>query len=72
MSLVGAPGFEPGASCAQGRKNASIKSRRLNLSPIRPLFTNQFEMYVDVSGCSGLFARSLQNPLHDSCEVAGA
>jgi hypothetical protein len=30
-SLVGAPGFEPGASCAQGRRNISWKSFLFNL-----------------------------------------
>jgi len=31
-SLVGAPGFEPGASCAQGRRNISWKPFLFNLS----------------------------------------
>jgi len=30
--LVGAPGFEPGASCAQGRSKISWKSFLFNLS----------------------------------------
>src|SRR5260370_23268557 len=30
--LVGAPGFEPGTSCAQGRRNISWKSFLFNLS----------------------------------------
>ena len=30
--VVGAPGFEPGASCAQGRRNISWKSFLFNLN----------------------------------------
>src|SRR5215470_187432 len=61
--MVGAPGFEPGASCAQGRRNAPTKSCRYNTSPITSFRISQVRMWADVPGCSRLVVGSLQKPL---------
>ena len=51
-SLVGAPGFEPGASCAQGRRNISWKPFLFNLSfenkRVRKIFGSG-TMYTNVA-----------------------
>jgi hypothetical protein len=68
--VVGAPRFELGTSCAQGRRNHLTNLPRINRSPENIALKPQNSLYVAVPGCRGLFARSLQKPLHDLREIA--
>jgi hypothetical protein len=67
--MVGAPGFEPGTSCAQGRRNASHNSRRFNPSSENTVVNPVFGMCGDVLGCGWMLVGSLQKPLHGLREV---
>jgi len=63
-SLVGAPGFEPGASCAQGRRKAAANPRHFSLHVENPGLLRPFGMCADVPGCGRKFVGSLQKSLH--------
>jgi hypothetical protein len=62
-TLVGAPGFEPGASCAQDRKASSSKCSSFN-----HVFENKTRFFAthmcgDVRRCARLIVGSLQKSL---------
>jgi hypothetical protein len=61
--LVGAPGFEPGASCAQDRPTISCKFRIFNHSIENTSLRCVQEMWLDVGECIGLIVGSLQKSL---------
>lgn len=53
MILVGAPGFEPGASCAQASRAISWKSFLFNLC----FEINELEKYLVVARCTEMWLR---------------
>jgi hypothetical protein len=61
MILVGAPGFEPGASCAQAKRATSRKSFLFNLSfenkRVRKIFGSgtMYEMWLRMYGVPRIF-----------------
>jgi len=64
--LVGASGFEPEASCAQGRFSNFRKSRNFNYSIESSRLSTSDGMCTDVPGCSRLLVGSLQKSLQFS------
>src|SRR5271165_3900082 len=62
--VVGAPGFEPGASCAQGRRKAPDKPPRINLNLKNIVVRSISGLCLDVCGCDSLLVGSLQKSLH--------
>jgi hypothetical protein len=68
--VVGAPGFEPGASCAQGRRKAPANTHRFSLESKNTAVRPPFGVCRDICRCDRLFAGSLQKPLHSFREVA--
>jgi len=54
--MVGAPGFEPGASCAQDRLTISCKSRIFKHSIANTNLSFVRDMWLDVPGCISLIA----------------
>jgi hypothetical protein len=61
--VVGAPGFEPGASCAQGRIASLAKSFLFNHAVENKARCFVPHMCVDVRRCSRLIIGSLQKSL---------
>jgi hypothetical protein len=62
--LVGAPGFEPGASCAQDRQPSFYKSFDFNHAIENSTVNSTRELWLDVARCTGLIVGSLQKSLH--------
>ena len=62
--LVGAPRFELGTSCAQGRRKALANSLAFSQQVENPIFSGHLGMWVDVSGCGWKLVGSLQKSLH--------
>jgi len=54
--MVGAPGFEPGASCAQDRLTISCKSRIFKHSIANTNLSFVRDMWLDAPGCISLIA----------------
>ena len=71
-NLVGAPGFEPGASCAQGRRLASNKLYRFHSHSGYTWIFKHFGVCVDVSWCGRMVLGALQKPLHLTREWAAS
>ena len=63
--MVGAPGFEPGTSCAQGIKHAPAKSLRLNATLVKSAASHNSWLWLAVAGFGYLLAGSLQKSLHE-------
>ena len=61
--LVGARGFEPRTSCAQGRRASSRKALPCNSRCENKAFSFQNGMCAAVSRCVRLIVGSLQKPL---------
>jgi hypothetical protein len=62
--MVGAPGFEPGASCAQGRIASLAKSFLFNHAVENKAHISIGHMCGDVCTCNRLLVGSLQKSLH--------
>ena len=69
--MVGAPGFEPGASCAQDIKHAPAKSLRLNATLVKSAASHNSWLWLAVAGFGYLFAGSLQKSLHEYVHLKG-
>ena len=67
--MVGAPGFEPGTSCAQGRRKAPPNPPAFSQQLENPILSRHLRMCLDVSGCGRKFVGSLQKALQGLREV---
>jgi len=66
-SLVGAPRFELGTSCAQDRQPRFCKPFRFNHAVENSTVSSKQELWLGVARCTGLIVGSLQKSLHFSC-----
>ena len=66
-SLVGAPRFELGTSCAQDRQPSFYKSFDFNHAVENSTVSPTQELWLGVARCTGLIVGSLQKSLHFSC-----
>ena len=55
--LVGAPGFEPGASCAQGRRPIQNKSSVFSVAAEKQQLSRVRSMWLAVYNCANVFCR---------------
>ena len=63
-SLVGAPRFELGTTCAQDRQPSARKPCPFNQSIENSTVSWTRELWLDVARCTGLIVGSLQKSLH--------
>jgi hypothetical protein len=70
--MVGASGFEPEASCAQGRLRSSRKHRLFNHSIEDLRLTSTAKMCPVVRKCGCLHIESLQKSLQSTTTETGA
>jgi hypothetical protein len=67
--LVGAPGFEPGASCAQGRRNGRNNPPVFNVAAESEQLSRDSSMWLAVGTCAHLsvgWAQKLAQSAQDS------
>ena len=68
--MVGAPRFELGTSCAQGRRNTPTKAHVFRQQSEKSAVSADFGMCVDVASCGAQSAGSLQKSLQRLGRVA--
>jgi len=62
--LVGAPGFEPGTSCAQGRHSAQNNSSVFNAATETKQLSRDLRMWLAVRECPQMFVGWAQKLAH--------
>src|SRR5262245_28580772 len=62
--VVGAPGFEPGASCAQGRRPIQNRSQVFTVAAEKQRLSRDHSMWLAVYNCANLSVGWAQNWVH--------
>jgi len=68
-SLVGAPGFEPGTSCAQGRRNSQDNPPVFNVAAETKQLSRYSSMWLAVRTCAHLSVGWAQKLAQSRCRA---